>query len=48
MRKDVAMIAHSSGAAHARGLRRHHVRIVQADGTSIPLDEICKRNAPIL
>lgn len=48
MRKDVAMIAHSSGAAHARGLRRHHVRIVQADGTSIPLDEICKRNAPTL
>ncbi len=46
MRKDVAMIAHSCGAAHARDLKRFHVRIVQADGTSLPLDEICERAAP--
>ncbi len=43
MRKDVAMIAHSCGAAHARDLKRFHVRIVQPDGSSVPLDELCKR-----
>lgn len=48
MRKDVAMIAHSCGAAHARALKRFHVRIVQPDGTSAPLDEICNRMAPVL
>lgn len=48
MRKDVAMIAHSCGAAHARDLKRHHVRIVQPDGTSIPLDEIFRRNEPLM
>ncbi|MEM9704926.1 MAG: FMN-binding glutamate synthase family protein [Pseudomonadota bacterium] len=41
IRKDVAMIAHSCGAAHARALDRKHVRIVQADGTSVPLNIIC-------
>ena len=46
MRKDVAMIAHSCGAAHARALKRHHVRIVQEDGTSLALDEICRRMRP--
>ena len=45
MRKDVAMIAHSCGVDHARALQRHHVRIVQADGSSIPLDVICARLA---
>lgn len=45
MRKDVGMIAHSCGAAHARDLRRHHVRIVQDDGTSVPLDVLCERMA---
>jgi len=45
MRKDVAMIAHSCGAAHARALKRKHVRIVQADGASIPLDILCRRMA---
>jgi len=47
MRKDVAMIAHSCGAAHARNLKRHHVRIVQEDGTSVPLDEIYNSNKPM-
>lgn len=47
MRKDVAMIAHSCGAPHARGLRRMHVRIQQADGTSVPLDQLLARNRPL-
>ena len=46
MRKDVAMIAHSCGAEHARALKRFHVRIVQEDGSSIPLDELSRRLAP--
>jgi glutamate synthase domain-containing protein 2 len=48
MRKDVAMIAHSCGAAHARDLKRHHVRIQQEDGTSIPLDELLARRRPMM
>ncbi|MHA7871881.1 MAG: FMN-binding glutamate synthase family protein [Hyphococcus sp.] len=47
MRKDVAMIAHSCGAAHARNLKRFHVRIQQEDGTSIPLDELLERRRPM-
>ncbi len=47
MRKDVAMIAHSCGAAHARALKRYHVRIVQEDGSSIPLDELSRRLRPL-
>jgi len=49
MRKDVAMIAHSCGARHARALKRYHVRIVQGDGSSIPLDKLyahARRQAP--
>ena len=40
------MIAHSCGAAHARDLKRWHVRIVQEDGTSAPLDELLERMRP--
>lgn len=40
MHKDVAMIAHSCGVHHARELQRHHVRIVQPDGTSRLLSEL--------
>lgn len=47
MRKDVAMIAHSCGAAHARNLKRFHVRMVQPDGSSVQLDEILKQNEPV-
>ncbi len=47
MRKDVAMIAHSCGAEHARALKRYHVRIVQEDGSSIPLDELSRRLRPL-
>ncbi len=47
MRKDVAMIAHSCGAAHARNLKPHHVRIVRDDGTSTPLDVLLARSRPL-
>ncbi|MEO1135717.1 MAG: FMN-binding glutamate synthase family protein [Pseudomonadota bacterium] len=47
MRKDVGMIAHSCGAAHARNLKRFHVRIQQEDGTSVPLDELLARRRPM-
>lgn len=40
IRREVEMIAHSCGAADPRDLDRHHVRIVQANGTSIPLVDI--------
>ena len=38
--KEVETIAHSVGVAEPRLMRRRHVRIVQADGTSIPLTKI--------
>ncbi len=47
MRKDVAMIAHSCGAPHARALRPYHVRIQQADGTSVPLNELLEKRRPM-
>ncbi|NNL90400.1 MAG: FMN-binding glutamate synthase family protein [Marinicaulis sp.] len=47
MRKDVAMIAHSCGAPHARALNGNHVRIVQEDGSSVPLVELCERLRPM-
>ncbi len=37
MNREVDMIAHACGLSHARGLRREHVRIVQAPGRSVPL-----------
>ncbi|MCM8613234.1 FMN-binding glutamate synthase family protein [Accumulibacter sp.] len=37
MNREIAMIAHSCGLPHARGLRREHVRIVQPSGRSIAL-----------
>ncbi|MGI3211683.1 FMN-binding glutamate synthase family protein [Roseovarius tibetensis] len=36
---DVEMIAHSVGVAEPRQMRRRHVRMVQADGSSIRLNE---------
>lgn len=51
MRHGVGIIAHSCGAPHARALKRYHVRLVQADGKSTPLDELFpypqSRAAPI-
>jgi len=35
---EVEVIAHSCGVAEPRLLRRYHVRIVQASGSSVPLD----------
>jgi glutamate synthase domain-containing protein 2 len=40
MRYGVGIIAHSCGVRHPRGLKRFHVRIVQTDGKSVPLDEL--------
>jgi hypothetical protein len=37
---EVETIAHSCGVPEPRRLRRYHVRIVQASGESIPLDEL--------
>ncbi|MEM5477325.1 FMN-binding glutamate synthase family protein [Pacificibacter sp. AS14] len=38
--KELEMIAHSVGVLEPRQMRRHHVRIVQADGTSKELERI--------
>jgi glutamate synthase domain-containing protein 2 len=40
MRKEIGIIAHSCGVAEPRQLKRFHCRVVQADGRSIPLDEM--------
>ncbi|MFN2310295.1 MAG: glutamate synthase-related protein, partial [Gammaproteobacteria bacterium] len=37
--REVEMIAHSVGVAEPRQMRRRHVRIVQADGSSTRLNE---------
>lgn len=39
IKKEVAVIAHSCGAANPRDLRRMHCRVVQEDGKSVPLDQ---------
>jgi glutamate synthase domain-containing protein 2 len=39
--KTVGIIAHSCGVKEVRGLNRTHVRIVQINGKSIPMDELC-------
>jgi glutamate synthase domain-containing protein 2 len=38
--KEVETIAHSVGVVEPRQLRRQHVRIVQSDGTSLPMNEL--------
>ena len=40
MRKEIGIIAHSCGVPEPRRLKRFHCRIVQANGSSIPLDEL--------
>jgi glutamate synthase domain-containing protein 2 len=40
MRSEVDTIAHACGVPHPRALKRYHCRIVQANGRSIPLDEL--------
>jgi len=38
--KEVETIAHSVGVAEPRLMRRNHVRVVQPDGTSVPLSKL--------
>jgi len=40
---EVETIAHSVGVPEPRQLRRRHVRIVQSDGTSVPLSQLFPR-----
>ena len=40
---DVEVIAHSCGVNEPRELRRKHIRIVQSNGNSIPMDELYPR-----
>ncbi len=40
IRYGVGLIAHSCGVRNPRGLKRYHVRIVQGNGKSVPLDEL--------
>jgi len=40
IRYGVGVIAHSCGVPHPRALKRHHVHLVQADGSPKPLNEI--------
>ncbi len=40
---EVEVIAHSCGVKEPRGLRRHHIRIVQDDGRSMPMDKLYPR-----
>jgi len=44
MEKEVAMIAHSCGAAEPRRLGRQHCRIVQANGTTLSMAELFPNN----
>jgi len=41
--REVETIAHSVGVTEPRQMRRKHVRMVQPDGTSVPLDVIDER-----
>ena len=45
--KEVETIAHSVGVSEPRQMRRHHVRIVQSDGRSVPLDILSDRYKPM-
>lgn len=40
MNREIDMIAHSCGLHHAREFRREHVRIAQANGTTLALSQI--------
>lgn len=44
---EVEMIAHSVGVSEPRQLRRRHVRIVQANGRSVPMNEILPSYSPV-
>lgn len=40
MSKEVGVIAHSCGVSNPRALKRYHCRIVQANGRSVPMNEL--------
>ncbi len=44
---EVETIAHSVGVGEPRQMRRRHVRIVQADGSSIPMHDILPSYSPV-
>jgi glutamate synthase domain-containing protein 2 len=46
LRKEVGIIAHSCGVTEPRQLRRHHCRVVQPDGRSLPLDQVYPEPEP--
>jgi glutamate synthase domain-containing protein 2 len=46
LRYGVGVISHSCGVPHPRALKRYHVRLVQADGSAKPLNEIYPESAP--
>ncbi len=47
MRKEIGIIAHSCGVAEPRQLKRFHCRVVQANGRSVPLDELYPDVTPV-
>lgn len=47
MAHEVAVICHSCGVSEPRQLRRHHARITQPDGFSVPLDQIFPDQMPL-
>ncbi len=46
IRYGVGVIAHSCGVRHPRALKRYHIRIVQVNGKSVPLDELYPPREP--
>ncbi|MFY9640269.1 MAG: FMN-binding glutamate synthase family protein [Rhodomicrobium sp.] len=48
MRAEVGTIAHSCGVPHPRALKRYHCRIVQANGRSVPMNELYPAAIPAL
>ena len=44
---EVETIAHSVGVAEPRLMRRRHVRIVQANGASVPMNELRPGYSPV-
>lgn len=45
---EVGMIAHSCGVNHFRDLQRHHARIIQGNGISVPLDKLYPKVEPLV
>jgi len=44
---EVGMIAHSCGVSHFRDLERHHARVIQGNGLSVPLDKLYPHVEPL-